>query len=81
MNIIAVKELAQSYSAQQLEQCLSSEISEGHSHCRLAHNATSRETAIDSLAKAHVVRAYMESEHVPLNDGLRELARRMRTLH
>ncbi|MGK7913360.1 MAG: hypothetical protein AB4050_18055 [Synechococcus sp.] len=81
MNILAVKELAQSYSAQQLEQCLSSEISEGHSYCQLSHQTTSRETAIDSLAKAQVVRAYMESEQVPLNDGLRELARRMRSLH
>ncbi|MEL7085264.1 MAG: hypothetical protein AAF268_00995 [Cyanobacteria bacterium P01_A01_bin.3] len=80
MNLIAVKELAQSYSALQLEQCLSSEISEGYSACQLPQTTATRETAIDSLAKAQVVRAYMESEHVPVGDALRELARRMRTL-
>ncbi len=80
MNLIAVKELALSYSAQQLEQCLSSEISEGHCVCQLPQASTTRETSIDSLAKAQVVREYMESAHVSVSDAMRELARRMRTL-
>ena len=80
MNVIAVKELALSYSAQQLEQCLSNEIAEGQNFCQLSSGTTSHETAIDSLAKAQVVREYMESEQVSVGDAIRELARRMRTM-
>ena len=80
MNVIAVKKLALSYSAQQLEQCLSNEIAEGHNFCQLSNGTTTHETAIDSLAKAQVVRKYMESEQVSVGDAIRELARRMRTM-
>lgn len=80
MNLSAVKDLALSYSARQLEQCLSNELSSGCSVCQLPFLTNNREMAIDSLAKAQVVREYMEMQKVSYTDALRELARRMRTL-
>ncbi|MGK7907305.1 MAG: hypothetical protein AB4040_08775 [Synechococcus sp.] len=86
MNLAAVKDLALNYSAEQLEECLSSELHDGHSACQLPDHLSPQESsaaqnfAIDHLAKAHVVREYMEVKQVSCTDALRELARRMRML-
>ena len=86
MNLAAVKDLALNYSAEQLEACLSSELQGGHNTCQLPHrlslqaSSAPQNDTIDHLAKAQVVRQYMEVQQVSCTDALRELARRMRVL-
>jgi hypothetical protein len=74
MDIKRIREIAQKYTPEQIEGCISEQIETGKNVC-LTDAAS--EKIINELSKAEVVRELMD-EGLNLADALRELARRMR---
>ena len=82
MQVAVVKDLAQRYTAKQLEECLLSEIDCGSHSCTIPISLSNgdRDGTIDNLAKAQAVREQMERSSITLSEALRDLAKRIRTL-
>ncbi len=74
MDTRLIKDIAQKYTPEQIEGCITQEIETGQNIC-LA-DATS-EKIVNELAKAEVIRE-LTDEGMSLADALREIARRMR---
>ncbi len=74
MNVKEIKELAGRYTPEQIENCISRQLKEGHNIC-LRDESTER--IINELSKAGFVRKLMD-EGMSLPEALRELARRIR---
>jgi len=76
MDIKEIRELAQRFSPEQIEQCIGQQIETGANVC-LRDETT--EKIINELAKAQFIRGLIE-KGMSFPDALRELARRMREL-
>lgn len=74
MKIKQIREIAQKFSPEQIEGCISQQMDTGRNICLT--DETSEKT-INELSKAEVVRDFMD-QGMSLADALRELARRMR---
>lgn len=84
LDMRVVRELADRYSPDQLEQCLISEIETGQNAC-LSHinhcgGPCCDQEVVNILAKAQVVREYMDAHHAPITEAIRDLGRRIRAL-
>lgn len=71
-----IKEIAKKFSPEQIEACITQQVETGENVC--LEDGTS-EKIINELAKARVVRGFMD-KGISLADALRELARRMRLI-
>jgi len=71
-----IKEIAKKFSPEQIEACITQQVETGENVC--LEDGTS-EKIINELAKARVVRGFMD-KGISLADALRELARRMRII-
>jgi hypothetical protein len=78
MNIKSIRELAQKYTAEELEACIEDEIGLMKNACYLGD---SPEETVDSLSKASYIRQMMDRENLPLNEALRKLAQTIRGLN
>lgn len=76
MDVKEIRELAQRFSPEQIEQCIGVQIETGTNVCL---RDESSEKVINELAKAQFVRGLIE-KGMALPDALRELARRMREI-
>jgi hypothetical protein len=76
MDIKEIRELAQRFSPDQIEQCIGQQLETGANVC-LRNEST--EKVINELAKAQFIRELTE-QGMALPDALRELARRMREI-
>ncbi|MEW6003449.1 MAG: hypothetical protein AB1638_12500 [Nitrospirota bacterium] len=74
IDIKEIKEIAQRFTAEQIESCITQQVETGENVCVQTESA---EKIINELSKAGVVRKLME-EGMSLADALRELARRIR---
>lgn len=71
-----IKEIAKKFSPEQIDACINQQIDTGENICLKTESA---EQIINELAKARVVRGFMD-KGISLADALRELARRMRLI-
>jgi len=71
-----IKDIAQRYSPEDIENCITQQVETGQNICLTDERS---EKTISELAKAGVVKDLM-SQGLGLSDALRELARRMRLL-
>jgi hypothetical protein len=76
MDIKEIRELAQRFSPDQIEQCIGQQLETGANVCL---RSESTEKVINELAKAQFIRELTE-QGMALPDALRELARRMREI-
>ena len=74
MDIKQIKDIANNYTPEQIEGCITQQIETGKNICLKDENS---EKIINELSKAEVIRE-MVNEGMSLADALRELARRMR---
>lgn len=74
IDISEIRELAQRFSVQDLEWCMTQQIQVGENTCKPTGNHME---IINELAKANFVRELVE-KGTPLNEAIRELARRIR---
>jgi len=74
MDIKQIKVIANNYTPEQIEGCITQQIETGKNICLKDENS---EKIINELSKAEVIRE-MVNEGMSLADALRELARRMR---
>ncbi len=72
-----IKEIAKKFSPKQIEACITQQVDTGENICLKTESA---EQIINELAKARVVRSFMD-EGMSLADALRELARKMRLVY
>ena len=71
-----IRELADRFSVEQLERCLTEELDTGDNRCELTGPTGD---VVSTLAEAELVREQVD-RGVPLIDSIRELARRMRAV-
>lgn len=76
MDVKEIKALAEKFSPEQIEGCITEQIDTGTNVC-LRNQAT--ESVINELAKAQFIRELTDNG-VSLADALRELARRIRAI-
>ena len=76
MDIKEIREIAKSFSPEQIESCITQQVETGRNVC-VETQAT--EEILNELSKASFVRELMEGG-MSLADALRELARRIRRL-
>lgn len=76
MDIREIKKIAQRYTPEQIEGCITRQVETGKNRC-IEDEET--EKIVNDLSKAVVVRELVDSG-MSLADALRELARRMRRL-
>ncbi|MBF0318992.1 MAG: hypothetical protein HQL01_04200 [Nitrospirae bacterium] len=74
MPLKEVRELAQKFTPQEIETCISQQLQDGVNECRMG---TSTDHVVNELSKAEFVRTKMESG-VSLTDAMRELAKSVR---
>ena len=74
MDIKHIREIANKYTPEQIEGCITQQIETGKNVCLTDETS---EKIINELSKADVVRELMD-QGMNLADALRELARRMR---
>ena len=74
MDIKHIREIANKYTPEQIEGCITQQIETGKNMCLTDETS---EKIINELSKADVVRELMD-QGMNLADALRELARRMR---
>lgn len=74
MDIKEIKKIAEKYTPEQIEGCISRQMGTGENICLMDGNS---EKIINELSKAGVIREMMD-KGMSLADALRELARRMR---
>lgn len=72
-----IRELAQRFSPEELEQCMNEQLSEGGNTC--APNGTTTEI-MNVLAKAEYVEHLMQQKGFSLPEAIRELGQRMRAV-
>lgn len=76
MEIKHIKEIANKYTLEQIEKCITQQIESGSNVCHLDETT---EKIINELAKAEFIRELLD-QGISFTDALRELARRMRLL-
>lgn len=76
MEIKHIKEIANKYTPEQIENCIKQQMEYGNNVC---HFDETTEKIINELAKAEFIRELVD-KGISFNDALRELARRMRLL-
>jgi hypothetical protein len=76
MDIKHIKEIADKYTPEQIEKCISQQIESGGNIC---HMDESTEKILNELAKAEFIKE-LQNKGISFTDALRELARRMRLL-
>jgi hypothetical protein len=74
MDIREIKEIAKTYTPEQIEGCITQQLETGQNICLTDGNS---EKIINELSKAEVIRG-LTDQGMSLADALRELARRMR---
>lgn len=72
-----LKKLAEKYSIEQLETCISQQLEKGENACELVDE---EDKVIAELSEATVVRELMNSG-MKFSEALRELGRRIRTIY
>ncbi|HWR73406.1 MAG TPA: hypothetical protein VN604_09560 [Nitrospirota bacterium] len=72
-----LKRLAEKYSLEQLETCISQQLEKGENACELVDE---EDKVIAELSEATVVRELMNSG-MKFSEALRELGRRIRTIY
>jgi hypothetical protein len=77
VDIKEIRELAERYTPEQIEGCITEQIETGRNVCLRDANS---ERIVGELAKASFVKKLMEEKGISLADALRELARRIREL-
>jgi uncharacterized protein YoaH (UPF0181 family) len=76
MDVKQIKDLANRFTPEQIEGCITMQIQTGKNICLTDNNS---EKIINELSKAEVIRDLMDTG-MSLADALRELARRMRLI-
>jgi uncharacterized protein YoaH (UPF0181 family) len=76
MDVKQIKDLANRFTPEQIEGCITMQIQTGKNICLTDNNS---EKIINELSKAEVIRDLMNTG-MSLADALRELARRMRLI-
>ncbi len=76
MDIKQIKNIAQKYTPDEIEGCITQQVESGKNVCLTDDNS---EKIINELSKAEVIRNLVD-EGLSLADALRELARRMRAV-
>ncbi len=76
MDVKQIKDLANRFTPEQIEGCITQQIQTGKNICLTDNNS---EKIINELSKAEVIRDLMDTG-MSLADALRELARRMRLI-
>ncbi|MBF0568209.1 hypothetical protein [Candidatus Magnetominusculus dajiuhuensis] len=71
-----VRELAQKFTPQEIETCITNQLQDGVNECRMG---TSTDHVINELSKAEFVRSKMETG-ASLTDAMRELAKSIRSV-
>ncbi|MBF0554954.1 MAG: hypothetical protein HQK96_10435 [Nitrospirae bacterium] len=74
MPLKEVRELAQKFTPQEIETCITNQLQDGVNECQMG---TSTDHVINELSKAEFVRSKMESG-ASLTDAMRELAKSVR---
>ncbi len=74
MDIKHIRQVAQKYTPEQIEGCISQQMETGENVCLTDETS---EKIINDLSKAAVVREFVD-QGMDIADALRELARRMR---
>ncbi|MBF0456709.1 MAG: hypothetical protein HQK99_02305 [Nitrospirae bacterium] len=74
MPLKEVRELAQKFTPQEIDTCISQQLQDGVNECRMG---TSTDHVINELSKAEFVRSKMEAG-ASLTDAMRELAKSVR---
>jgi len=77
MKNIALKEIVDKYSSEQIEFCIRQQLEKGDNVCEIIDNA---DDVIKDLSKAEVVRELMD-QGMKFSDALRELGRRIRAVY
>ena len=77
MKNIALKEIVDKYSSEQIESCIRQQLEKGDNVCEIIDNA---DDVIKDLSKAEVVRELMD-QGMKFSDALRELGRRIRAVY
>lgn len=75
IHLAEIRDLAQRFSADQIEGCIQHQLDAGNSPCGPSQSV---EEALGVLAKAEYVRHLMEEEGYSLSAAIRELGRRIR---
>jgi len=76
MDVKQIKDLANRFTPEQIEGCITQQIQTGKNICLTDNNS---EKIINELSKAEVIRDLMDTG-MSLADALRELARRIRLI-
>jgi hypothetical protein len=76
MDIAQIKDIAQKYTPDEIEGCITQQVESGKNVCLTDENS---EKIINELSKAEVIRSLVD-EGLSLADAMRELARRMRAV-
>ena len=76
MDIAQIKDIAQKYTPDEIEGCITQQVESGKNVCLTDENS---EKIINELSKAEVIRSLVD-EGFSLADAIRELARRMRAV-
>ncbi|MBF0564073.1 MAG: hypothetical protein HQK89_02400 [Nitrospirae bacterium] len=76
MQIKEIRELAQKFTPNEIETCISQQLREGVNECK---QSGPTDHVLNELSKAEFVRKRMD-EGVSLTDAVRELARRIRNV-
>ncbi len=74
IDIKEIRDLARRFTPEEIDGCINQQIREGENLCQVSG---STEHVVSELAKAEFVRE-MVDKGTPLNDAVRELARRIR---
>ncbi len=77
MDTRELKKLADKYSPEQLETCISQQLEKGENACDLVDET---DEVITALSKAEVIRELMD-QGMRFSDALRELGKRIRAIY